>query len=295
VSVWAAIALSVLATTCYQAGLVLQKIAADRMPKLTLVLRQRHVFRAFLRSPLWLSGIAITAAGWVCFLKAVANAPVSIVQPALGAGLVLLALVSVLVLKEEVRFLEWLGIALMISGIVLLGVSGSKDAIGSGRLSLYGLLIVTLASLALLAAAVRLARSGRTLPLPLVLGFAAGVLIGLAALYTKGLFLSLEAGLPVLAWLVFLPLMMIANVGGLWVQQAGFQRGRALIVVAMNAVTNKVISIVGGMVTLGELLPTDESLAAARVAGFVAILAGTVFLSRFGSEMIAKDTVGVRS
>src|SRR5205823_2288679 len=188
-----------------------------------------------------------------------------------------------------------LGIALMISGIVLLGVSGSKEAIGSGRLSLYGLLVVTLASLALLAGAVQLARSGRSLPLPLVLGFAAGVLIGFAALYTKGLFLSLEAGLPVLAWLVFLPLMMIANVGGLWVQQAGFQRGRALIVVAMNAVTNKVISIVGGMVTLGEILPTDESLATARVAGFVAILAGTVFLSRFGSEMIAKDAVAVRS
>ena len=32
--------------------------------------------------------------------------------------------------------------------------------------------------------------------------------------------------------------------------QAGFQQGRALIVVAMNAVTNKVVSILGGMVTL---------------------------------------------
>jgi hypothetical protein len=73
------------------------------------------------------------------------------------------------------------------------------------------------------------------------------------------------------------------------VQQAGFQHGRALIVVAMNAVTNKVVTIVGGMATLGEVLPQEAALAAARVVGFVAILVGTVVLARFGGERIAAD------
>jgi hypothetical protein len=122
-----------------------------------------------------------------------------------------------------------------------------------------------------------------------VLGFAAGVLIGLGALYAKGLFLSLEAGATWLGWLVFLPFMLITNVSGMWVQQAGFQQGRALIVVAMNAVTNKVVTIFGAMVTLGEFLPEESSLAAARVAGFAAILAGTVFLARFGGEEVARE------
>jgi len=215
VSIWTAIALSVVATSCYQAGLVMQKIAADSMPRLTLSLRQHHVFHAFLRSPLWLAGIAVTTAGWIFFLKALANAPVSIVQPVLGAGLALLALISVFFLKEEVRFPEWVGIAFMISGIVLLGISGSRGTIGPGTLSPGGLLAVSVVSLSLLGATVPLTRSTLALSPALLLGFGAGVLIGLAALYTKGLFLSLEAGVPLLAWLVFLPLMIVANIGGL--------------------------------------------------------------------------------
>ena len=288
-SIWAAIALSVVATSCYQFGTVLQKIGADRMPRLGLTMRQRGVYRAFLRSPIWMAGVAIMTTGWVFFLKALANAPVSIVQPVLGFGLVLLALFSVVWLRERLRPVEWGGVALMVVGVVLLGISGTSPSHARAEVSFSALLAVSLVLIGALAAAVPLGRSGRAVPLPVVLGFGAGVLIGLGALYAKGVFLSLDAGLPWLAWLVFVPAMMIANVGGLWVQQAGFQQGRALIVVSMNAVTNKVITIVGGMVTLGELLPTEPALAAARVIGFVLILIGTVMLARFGGEQIAEE------
>lgn len=125
------------------------------------------------------------------------------------------------------------------------------------------------------------------MPLPVVLGFGSGILIGLAPLYTKGLFLTLDAGLPLLAWLVFMPLMMAANICGLWVMQAGFQHGRALIVAAVSAVTTKVVAIIGGMATLGEVLPKNSAFAATRVAGFVLILLGTAVLSRFGGEQVA--------
>lgn len=290
-SIWSAIALSIAATSCYQVGIVMQKLGADRMPRIELRLGQREVVGAFLRSPIWLGGIAVTTAGWVLFLKAIANAPVSIVQPALGFGLCLLALFSIAFLKEQLRPLEWIGTALMVGGIVLLGISGSEDAIRPASVSTVPLLAVSVALFALLAGAIPAARAGIGVPLPVVLGFAAGVLIGLGALYTKGLFLSLDASAPWLAWLVFLPLMLIANLGGVWVQQAGFQHGRALIVVAMNAVTNKVVSIVGGMAVLGELLPPDGSLAAARLVGFATILVGTVILARFAGAEIA-DTGG---
>jgi multidrug transporter EmrE-like cation transporter len=287
VSIWAAIALSVVATSCYQVGTVMQKIGADRMPRLGLTLRQGEVYRAFFRSPMWLGGLAFMIAGWAFFLRAIANAPVSIVQPVLGFGLVLLALFSVVFLRERLRPVEWAGVALMVFGVVTLGISGSAKTGAPAALSLPALLVVSVVLIGSLVAAVPLARSNRGVPLPVILGFGAGVLIGLAALYTKGLFLSREAGLAWLAWLVFLPLVLIANVGGLWVQQAGFQQGRALIVVAMNAVTNKVVTIAGGMATLGELLPDDGTLATARVAGFVGVLAGTAVLARFGGEQVA--------
>jgi len=291
VSIWSAIALSLVATCCYQVGTVMQKIGADRMPRIELGRRQSHVVRAFFRSPIWLGGIAVMTAGWVLFLKAIANAPVSIVQPVLGLGLCVLALFSVVFLHERLRPLEWAGIALMIAGVVLLGLSGASGSSGTALVTTIPLLVVSVAMLALVAGAVRLARAGHAVPLPIVLGVAAGVLIGLGALYAKGLFLSLEAGSSMLAWLVFLPLMTVANLGGLWIQQAGFQQGRALIVVAMNAVTNKIVTIVGGMAMLGELLPPDTKLALARVAGFATILLGTAVLARFGSADVARDTV----
>jgi hypothetical protein len=57
----------------------------------------------------------------------------------------------------------------------------------------------------------------------------------------------------------------------------------------MNAVTNKIVTILGGMAILGELLPAQPSLAAARLGGFVTILVGTVVLARFGGEQIAEE------
>jgi len=60
----------------------------------------------------------------------------------------------------------------------------------------------------------------------------------------------------------------------------------------MNAVTNKVVTIIGGMVTLGEVLPAEAGLAVARIAGLIAILFGTVLLSRFGGEAVAARSSG---
>ena len=242
----------------------MQKIGADRMPRIGFGGGQRAVLRAFFRSPIWVGGIAVMLGGWVLFLKALANAPVSIVQPVLGFGLCLLALFSVVFLRERLRSLEWLGVGLMVGGIVLLGISGSQEVDHARSVSLVALAGVSVVILGVLGGVVRSAGDGRRIPLAVVLGFASGVLIGLAALYTKALFMSLGQGATVIAWTLFLPLTLAANIGGLWVNQAGFQHGRALIVVAMNAVTNKIVSIVGGMVTLGEPLPADKPRGGAR-------------------------------
>jgi len=287
VSIWSAIGLALIATCCYQVGTVMQKVAADRMPRIRLRGGQGSTVRAFLGSPLWVGGLAVSAGGWVLFLKALANAPVSIVQPVLGFGLCLLALFSVVVLRERLRPLEWLGVGLMVAGIVLLGVSGAREHFAADAISRAGLVAASLAMLASLPVAFQIARVKPTISQPVVLGFASGVLIGLGALYAKALFVSLSVGAAVVGWTVFLPLVLLTNIGGMWVTQAGFQQGRALIVIAMSAVTNKIVTIVGGMAALGELLPDDAAFAVARLAGFAAVLIGTAILARFGAVSAA--------
>jgi hypothetical protein len=70
--------------------------------------------------------------------------------------------------------------------------------------------------------------------------------------------------------------------------QSGFQHGKALIVVSVLAVTNKVVAIVGGMAVLAESLPEDPIKAAVRIAAFIMILFGTAALARFGGDEIAE-------
>jgi len=282
-SIWAALGLAIVATCCYQIGTVMQKIGVGRLPRVGMTIRQGATLAAFFRSPIWLGGLGVTTLGWVFFLFAVAHAPVSIVQPALGAGLALLAVFSVLILDEHLRPAEWVGIVAMIVGLVALGLSAARgpevQAAAPGAV-----LLVSIGGAALLLLAARLGRSGQVLPPAVILGFASGMLIGLAALYTKAMFVTAAQGLTVLAFAVFLPVTVFANLGGLWVQQAAFQQGRALIVVAVNAVTNKIVTILGGMLALGEVLPADGALSAARLAGFAAVIAGSVLLARFGNE-----------
>src|SRR5262245_47448830 len=119
-SIWTAITLSIVATCCYQVGMVMQKIAADRMPRLELTLRQSAVDAAFLRSRSWLGGLAVTLAGCVFFLEPIAIAPVSSVQPVLGLGSATLAVFSVVFLHGRLRSCVWSGVALMVVGIILL-------------------------------------------------------------------------------------------------------------------------------------------------------------------------------
>ncbi len=71
------------------------------------------------------------------------------------------------------------------------------------------------------------------------------------------------------------------------VVQSGFQHGKALIVVSVLAVTNKVVAIAGGMAVLSEYLPEDPVEAAIRIGSFVLLLFGTSALARFGGDEIA--------
>jgi hypothetical protein len=109
-----------------------------------------------------------------------------------------------------------------------------------------------------------------------------GLFIGLAALYTKAMFTFLNEGHQLAGYGVCLTVVIAGNVVGLGVMQSGFQRGKALVVVSLEAVINKVVAILGGMIALGELLPEDPAKSQMRLVAFVLILFGTAALARFG-------------
>jgi drug/metabolite transporter (DMT)-like permease len=286
--VWVAILVAVLATSLMNFGLALQKKGAAALPKIG-VDKGGRVFKAFLSSRVWVAGTALMTGGWGLYLVSTKFAPISIIQPTLGVGLAVLALFSVFYLRERIGELEWSAFGAMLTGMILLGLSATEE----GRPPLPDwppLLGVSAAVLGLSAIAYVLGKRGvlAGIRTDSLLGMVSGLFIGLAALYTKAMFTFLDEGQRIAGFGLCLTVVISANVVGLGIMQSGFQRGKALVVVCLEAVINKVVAIFGGMIALAEFLPEDPVRSKMRIAAFVLILFGTAALARFGGAELAE-------
>ncbi len=70
------------------------------------------------------SGIALDAMFFVCFLFALSWTEVSVVLPLTAAGYITTALTAKLILHEEITALRWAGTILIVLGCALVGKSG---------------------------------------------------------------------------------------------------------------------------------------------------------------------------
>jgi drug/metabolite transporter (DMT)-like permease len=280
--------IAVAATSLMNFGLALQKRGAASLPRIGED-AGGAVFLAFITSRIWAAGLVFMVGGWGLYLVSTAFAPISIIQPTLGVGLAVLAVFSVFYLKEKIGALEWAAFAAMLTGMVLLGVSAADE--GKPPLPEWTpLLAVSAAIIAVAALAYVLGRRGalagfRTDSL---LGMVAGLFVGLGALFTKAMMTFADADRALVAFGICLPVVIGTNIVGMIIMQSGFQHGKALVVVSLEAVINKVVAIIGGMAALAEYLPEDPASAAMRIAAFALILFGTAALARFGGAELAE-------
>jgi drug/metabolite transporter (DMT)-like permease len=255
-----------------------------RLPKLSFP-PERKAIRAFVTNGPWMRAFHLAIISEGCFLVAAAHAPISLLQPILGTGLVVLAGFSVFYLKEKLSLGEWIGVFTLIAGLAMLGASAESGEVRDlEAVSWHRLIGLTAFLLALVFAAKKIEdlHPGR-FSVELVVGAASGVMIGIGALFTRVMLLEFQAGNVVLGTLLIF-VMLTPMMGGVFTQQGGFQRGRAMTITALLAVLNKVIAILGGMFALGEVLPEDPLKQGMRVTGLVALLAGTVLLARLGKS-----------
>src|SRR5215831_6525258 len=119
--VWIAIALTVIATVSTKIGLVLLK-------------RGIHAPRALV----WYLGIAMLVGGMGIYMAAnsIRAAPISLLQPIYASGWLLLALMSVSFLHERFQVMEWVGLSLLFTGILLLAGSVEKNQAGQAGVDL---------------------------------------------------------------------------------------------------------------------------------------------------------------
>jgi len=105
------------ASACYEVSYALQALEARRVKLYRTV--QVSLLARLARRPLWLGAMGLAVAGWPLQLLALSLAPLTLVQPVLALGVVLLLVLAARILHERIGPRE-----LLCCGGIVLGVAG---------------------------------------------------------------------------------------------------------------------------------------------------------------------------
>lgn len=296
----AGIALTIVSAVLYNSGFVVEKQAVEEMPEIH-ARRSYHLVRTLLASPRWLAGFTLLLVGLGFQVIALSLAPISVVQPLFLSGMVLLLVLSRIVLRERLSRSETAGVASVLVGVVLIGLSLSKssDTVGIsnhlGRILLAGIPTAVLAAV-VFTVATRL--PSRAAPL---YGIAAGLVYGVASLGVKGVSTIVEqhglgASIPLVLGSPDLYLFAIFSGLGLLVFQTGLQRCRVSVLAPVSNVVSSAYLVAVGTAIFGEHLPSDPWRLGLRLAGFIGVGAGILGLARgdaLATGFVASPAEGV--
>jgi drug/metabolite transporter (DMT)-like permease len=173
------------AACCFDGAVILQAAAARKVA-------HEHALRlALLRSLVtgrrWVLGTAIAILGWPFLLLAFALAPVTVVQPTLALGLIVLLLGGTRVLGEPVKLTQWGAAALVVAGVAMLVAAGPDHTSDTPAATPAVLVGACLGALVLWPYA---SAAARTRAWPLII--AAGCAFALTALTSKMLTVAID-------------------------------------------------------------------------------------------------------
>src|SRR4051794_40065176 len=192
-SVVAGIVLAGAAAACYDGAVALQAVEARAVAAPAVGV---GLLRSLLKRPRWLAATGLAILGWPLQVAALAVAPLTVVQPALALGLVVLLGLGARLLGEPVRPRDYAAVAVLAAGLALIATAAPDTShVAAGA----GVLAGVLGALGLIAFAPWLARN-RLPGLALVL--AAGCAYAASGFTTELLADGLHAGAlgAILGW-----------------------------------------------------------------------------------------------
>jgi len=287
------ILLALVATTAYNVGLIQEKRALGEMPALD-IRRVLRVIASLMTSKAWLIGFALMLTGLACQTIALTFEPVSVVQPVLASGVVLVLVLSRLVLRERLKGGETWCVAAIAVAVVLLAMSatGAKDSHYASPGWMAAVMVPSaIAGLAFAVGALRKRRRGTTLA-GVWAGVGTGLLYGVAALAIKALS-GILVGHQTLAGIAigvlsspYLYVLGASLAVAMLLFQAALQAGRASIVVPVSNVTGSVYFIIAGTWLFHEHLPTSPGKLVLRLAGIALAVLVLVVLGRQAPDQV---------
>jgi drug/metabolite transporter (DMT)-like permease len=226
---------------------------ANEVPKVQVLHPLRSARRLY--SSKWFTlGMLTATASWGLHVGALALAPMSVVQVALAAGVVFIAVMAERLFGFEVGRRQWLGLVLTAAGLVLLGVTlpgvhgahshFSDPAMISFEAGLFGL-----GGLLLMGPRM----GGPVEHHGMMLGAAAGILFGVSDTAIKALTgITGAHGLLGLALSPWLAVAVAASIVAFYASARGLQDGDAVPVIAVTGTAANIAGIAGGIVVFGD-------------------------------------------
>lgn len=229
--------------------------------------------------PVWLAGIGAVTVSFLLQASALRAGALVGVQPIIVLELPFTLFAAVVVLRARVQRYQWLAVAMMVGGLVLL-LAGLDPTVGASRLPSGGTWfvgLVTTGTVVGVLVLLSLRRHGPTRAA--LLGCATGVEFGMTAALMKGMTATYASGLSAVftSWTTYA--MVVTGIGGMFLLQNALQAGR--LVMAQPGVTllDPVTAVLWGVLAFNEHVSGGMWRALAG-AGMLAMAAGAVLLGR---------------
>ena len=270
------IALSIACAAAGNVAMLCKHRGAQRAPAVSIGSPIRSAIELF-RSRWWAIGFAVAALAWVLHVAAIALAPLSLVTAVVAGGIVLLAYPAKHYFGHTLGRRELIGLVLAGAGLAFLAVTVPE---GSGSAAVYSTETMVAFELAAIAVGMLLlhsARGDRGATTGVLLGAAAGLLIGVANVAIKALTEVLSAGPEALLspWTV---LVAVAALCAFYALARGMQLGEAIPVIAATTVVSSCAAILGGVIVFGDPVGSDLLSGVARGAAFAAVIVATALI-----------------
>jgi hypothetical protein len=245
--------------------------------------RVRHPLRSAraLYSSRWFAlGMGIAAVSWGLHVGALAMAPMSIVQVALAAGVVLIAVMAERMFGFEVGPRQWVGLVLTAIGLALLGLTlpamhGAHSQFSQAAMISFEAGLFGLGGLLIMGPRM----GGPVEHHGIMLGAASGILFGVSDTAIKALTgITGAHGMIGLALSPWLGVALCASVVAFYASARGLQDGEAVPVIAVTGTAANIAGIAGGIIVFGDPMAGGALGVTLQALAFVLVIVASALM-----------------
>lgn len=283
VNVALGIGIMLASTSIMNIGTVLQKKGVDSLPPMEQTNAKNNI-KGVITNKIWVLGWVMTSLAMLLNMIALGQADITIIQPLIGFGLVVLVLFSRSYLKEKISKFGTIGISIAIIGVVLLGLTASESQdlgtveeiisryVQANAIIIYLIFISIIAVLWIAVKRMQYKGAG------IIFALIAAMFSVLGLTFSKGVFSIIdEVGFlnalklwPAYALLI---LFIIGSTMAIATQTMSLQKGKAVIVTPVFNLSSIILPLSTGFMVFGEIISPIKIIAT------IIILMGAVLLS----------------